>query len=136
MDVFIVSMAALRHLHRVSRSLYRRALYSFILIAITLTIGTVGMHYIEGLDYVDAFYFMSMITTAQGPPTAPITVGGKLFASLMAFISIGAVVASLGFLFGPFFGVIWRAGAEHFEEEIHRLEKRREKEGGDKKSSS
>lgn len=81
---------------------------------------------------------MSMITTAQGPPTAPVTVGGKLFASLMAFISIGAVVTSLGFLFGPFFGVLWRTGAEHFEEELHRFENRKEKEkeSRDKKSSS
>ena len=44
--------------------------------------------------------------------------------SLMAFVSVGGGVAALGFLFGPFFGKIWRIGVEHLEEEL-----RRDKEG-------
>jgi len=89
-----------------------------------------GMHYIEGLPYIDAFYFMAMLATAQGPATAPITVAGKLFAALMAFVSVGAVVASLGFLFGPFFGVVWRAGVLKFEEEEARLSKKKGDQSG------
>ena len=116
-------MIRISHLHRISHSLLIRALYSCVLIVLNLVIGTIGMHYIEGLHYIDAFYFISMIATAQGPPNAPVTVGGKLFASTMAFVSVGSVVAALGFLFGPFFGVLLRAGAEHLEEEIHHLER-------------
>ena len=65
---------------------------------------------------VRAWYFMSMLATAQGPAAAPQTAGGKLFASLMAFISVGTVVAALGFLFGPFFGQLWKIGVETVEE--------------------
>ncbi len=104
-------------------SLSRRAFYSLGLITVIMTLGTLGMHAIEGLSYLDAFYFMSMIATAQGPASAPHTVAGKLFASLMAFISLGMVVASIGFLFGPFLGKLWRVGAHKFEEELEHLKK-------------
>ena len=83
-----------------------------------MTVGTVGIHYFEGLPYIDAFYFMSMLATAQGPPSAPATVAGKIFASIMAFISVGSIVATLGFLLGPFFGVVLRLEAERMEKEI------------------
>lgn len=84
-----------------------------------MIVGTVGIHYLEGYSYLDAFYFMSMIATAQGPMMIPQSAGGKIFASIMSFISVGGGVAALGFLFGPFFGKIWRIGVEHLEEELH-----------------
>ena len=86
-----------------------------------LVLGTVGFHLIEGSSYVDAFYLTSMIATAQGPAEAPITPAGKLFAAAMAFISIGTVVASAGFLFGPFLGQLWRVGHERWEKEEKRV---------------
>ena len=82
-------------------------------------VGTVGMHHLEGYSYLDAFYFMSMIATTQGPMMIPQTAGGKIFAPVMSFISVGGGVAALGFLFGPFFGKIWRIGVDHLEEELH-----------------
>jgi H+/gluconate symporter-like permease len=83
-----------------------------------MTVGTVGIHYFEGPPYINAFYFMSMLATAQGPPSAPATVAGKIFASIMAFISVGSIVAALGFLFGPFFGFVMRLEGERMEKEI------------------
>ena len=114
-------MLSKRHHHY--HSPWRRGLYSFLLVFSIMTVGTVGMHLIEGLSYLDAFYFMSMIATAQGPMLTPVTTAGKIFVSLMAFISVGTVVAALGFLFGPFFGKLWRIGHEHLEEEMHLLKK-------------
>lgn len=108
------------HQHHYHSSL-RRGLYSFTLVALVMFIGTWGMHKIEKLSYLDAFYFMSMIATAQGPTFAPMTAAGKIFASLMAFISVGVVVAALGFLFGPFFGKLFKVGFEKFEHEIEIL---------------
>ena len=76
------------------------------------------MHFFEGLSYLDSFYFMSMIATAQGPSLTPVTTAGKLFASFMAFLSVGTVVAALGFLLGPFLGKLWKIGVEKLEKEI------------------
>ncbi|HVP23661.1 MAG TPA: hypothetical protein VMS77_07090 [Conexivisphaerales archaeon] len=115
------------------RSIYRRAAISFSLIIAILVIGTVGFHIIEGYPYIDSFYFISMLATAQGPATVPSTVGGKLFASLMAFVSVGTVIAALGFLFGPFFGTVWREGVLKVEEEEEKMKSKTERAspGGD-----
>ena len=110
-------MTRRHHLH----SPLRRGLSSFALVAAVMLVGTVGIHHLEGLSYLDAFYFMSMLATAQGPTIVPSTSGGKVFTALIAFISVGSVVAALGFLYGPFFGKLWRVGVEKMEEEVQRL---------------
>lgn len=106
---------------------YKRGFFSFLLISMVMLIGTTGMHLIEKITFLDAFYFMSMIATAQGPTIVPITWLGKVFASLMAFVSVGVVVTSIGFLFGPFFGKLWHIGAKHMEEEM-RIKNKEERE--------
>src|SRR3989338_2554093 len=110
----------MRHHHY--HSPIKRGLFSFLLISSVMTIGTIGIHFIEGMSLLDSFYFMSMVATAQGPTMVPTTVAGKIFTSLMAFLSVGIVVASIGFVFGPFLGQLWRVGVErveHLEEELH-----------------
>ena len=107
--------------HRHYRSPITRGLWSFVLVASVVFIGTVVLHRLEGLSYLDAFYFVSMIATAQGPATVPATPAGKLFTALLAFVSVGVVIVSLGFLFGPFFGKLWRVGVEKVEEELRHL---------------
>ena len=104
----------MRHFHRYHPP-WRRGVYSVGLIAVVVGVGTVGIHHFERLSYLDAFYFMSMLATAQGPALTPATPAGKLFAAFMAYLSIGTVVAALGFLFGPFFGVVWKVGVERLE---------------------
>ena len=113
--------------HHHYRSPWRRGAYSLILLTCVMGIGTAGFHLIERMSLLDAFYFMSMIATAQGPAGIPATAAGKLFASFMAFVSVGSVAASLGFLFGPFFGRLWRIGVERVEEEARQLGKHEEK---------
>jgi hypothetical protein len=113
----------MKHAHHY-RSPWRRGAYAFLFVAIIVTVGTVGMHWLEGMSYLDAFYFISMIATAQGPPTAPVTSAGKLFTAFMAYLSVGSVVAALGFFFGPFFGQLWHAGVKWLEEEAHPAGKR------------
>lgn len=101
-------------------SFLNRGLYCLALVTFILLLGTLGMHVIEGFSLIDAFYFTSMIATGQGPAPSisPVTLLGKLFTSFMAFISVGSMVASLGFLFGPFFGKLWRIGVVKLEEEV------------------
>lgn len=89
----------------------------FLLVAAVLTAGTIGFHFIAGASYVDSFYLTSMIATAQGPSQTPSTPAGTVFASLMACVSIGTVVAAAGFLFGPFLGQLWRIGHERWEKD-------------------
>ena len=101
------------------RSPIKRGIFSLLLVSAVMALGTVGIHYLESLSWIDALYFMSMIATAQGPVMVPQTNGGKIFVAFMSFLSVGSVVAALGFIFGPFFGQLWKIGVEHFEEEWH-----------------
>ncbi len=109
------------HLH----SFFYRGLYCLGLVAFILLLGTLSMHHLEGFSYMDAFYFTSMIATGQGPaPTvSPATSAGKLFTCFLAFTSTGLMIATLGFLFGPFLGRLLKIGFIKFEEEIEHLRK-------------
>ncbi len=99
----------------------RRTLFSFIILAGVMVVGTVGMVLLEGWSYVDAFYFMSLIATTQGPTRNPSTDAGKVFASAMAFVSVGAVISSIAFVFGPLFGTLVKEGIDYLEKEERRV---------------
>lgn len=118
-----------RHRHPY-RSFRRRAIYSFGLVAAVLLGGTLTFHYIEGYSYINSFYFVSMLATAQGPAATPATALGKIAASIIAFISVGSVVGASIFLFGPFLGKLMKIGEEKFEEEERRIGKDFEKKRG------
>jgi len=109
---------------RIPRSFLTRAAYSVLLIGVVLIVGTVSMHLIEGWSYLDSFYFTSFIATGQGPPPnlAPESGVGKIFASLLAFVSVGTVITALLFIFGPFLGRVLRVGVEKVEEVEREIE--------------
>jgi hypothetical protein len=70
-----------------------------------------------------------MLVTAEGPPNAPATDVGKIFASFMAFVGVGSVVTALVFILGPALATIWRQGLWEVEKEIrvaeHRIERKK-----------
>ncbi len=114
---------------RIPESFWVRAAYSLALIAAVVILGTLAMHAIEGWSYLDSFYFTSFIATGQGPPSElqPASPLGKVFASVLAFVSVGTVITALLFLFGPFLGRVLKAGEERLEEigrEVEELERR------------
>ncbi|MDG6964399.1 MAG: hypothetical protein JRM71_05535 [Nitrososphaerota archaeon] len=103
---------------RIPKSFWVRAAYSFALIVGVEVVGTVTMHFIEGWSLLDSFYFTSFIATGQGPPSNLLVSDptGKVFSSVLAFVSVGTVITALLFLFGPFLGAIMREGEEMAEE--------------------
>ncbi len=104
------------------RSHVRRAVYSLSAVAIVLAIGTVGFHAIADVGFVDAFYFEAMLATGQGPPFTLTTDSAKLFASLMAFVSVGSVLTSIVFPLGPLVSRLWHEAAERVEREARTVE--------------
>ena len=113
------------HLH----SFRNRGIYCLTLVIVVMGLGTIGFHRIEHFSYTDAFYFASMIATGQGPAPSlfPVTSAGKFFTCLFAYISVGSMVAALGFIFGPFLGLLFRIGVIKLEEELHLKKPDREK---------
>jgi hypothetical protein len=74
---------------------------------------------------------MALIATAEGPAATPATDAGRLFAAVMAFFSIGAVISAITFAFGPLFGSALKEGLKYAEREEERL-----KDGLDHKGSA
>src|SRR5256712_13234050 len=99
----------------------KRAFFAIVVLAIVMAIGTIGMMLLEGWDSVTSFYFMALLATAEGPALSPLTVAGKLFASLMAFVSIGAAISAITFTFGPLFGSVLKEGFAYIEKEEEKL---------------
>lgn len=102
----------------------KRGLVGILILVLVLLVGTFGLMLIEGWGFVDAFYFMALIATAEGPAATPATSAGKIFAAFMAFISIGAAISAITFTFGPLFGAILRIGARYAEKEELKLKNR------------
>ena len=101
------------------------------LIGAVVLVGTLGMHAIEGWSYLDSFYFTSFIATGQGPPgnLQPASALGKIFSSVLAFVSVGTIITALLFLFGPFLGRVMKAGEERLEDLERRAEVTRQANG-------
>jgi len=112
---------------RLTRTAFRRLFWAILGIGIILVIGTIGFHLVAGLSPIDSFYFESMLATGQGPPFVLTTDGSKVFASIMAFVSVGSVVSTLLFAVGPVLRQFWREEVERIEEGARHLEHEVEK---------
>lgn len=96
--------------HRTEPLLPRRAFFGRLmrcsatgaaLVAISLFIGMLGYHVLEGFSWLDAFVNASMLLGGMGPVDPVRTAGGKLFAGLYALYCGFAVLAIAGIIFAP-----------------------------------
>ena len=84
---------------------YRRLLRTFMvilwLVGVSLGIGILGYHLIEGMDWLDSFLNASMILGGMGPVDPMKTDAGKFFAGCYALYSGLAFLVLAGLLFAP-----------------------------------
>ena len=114
----------------VPRIAIRRVVYGLSLIVTVMVIGILGFRYIEGMDWVNALYFESMLATGQGPPLQLNTDAGKIFASIMAFVSVGSILTTIVYTLGPFLASFWRQGVEKVSTDAKKIEGGIEQERG------
>jgi hypothetical protein len=74
---------------------------ALLLIALSLGVGMVGYHAIEGLPWVDAFLSAAMILSGMGPVGEPLSTAGKLFAGSYALYSGFVALICVGVLGAP-----------------------------------
>ena len=125
-----------RIIHHPLSPFTKRAFYAVLVLAIVMAIGTVGLMLLEGWNIVDSFYFMALLATAEGPALVPATVAGKIFASIMAFFSIGAAISAITFTFGPLFGSALKEGLRYVEKEEEKFKDKLEHKRQEAKSGS
>jgi len=71
------------------------------ILAVSLCLGILGYHYIQGLAWVDALLNASMILSGMGPVDAPKATPAKIFASLYALFSGVVFISTAGIIFAP-----------------------------------
>lgn len=99
-----------------------RTLWALLAIFVVMTVGTVGMKELTGWRWIQSFYFMAMVATAEGPPEAPPGIAAPIFAAVMAFVSIGTLITATGVIFGPYLGYLFHKGMHFSEKEFEKLE--------------
>ena len=81
--------------------LARHALLAGGMAAVSLAVGMLGYHALEGLSWVDAFLNASMILGGMGPVADLHTPAGKLFAGLYALYSGMILLVMVSVLLAP-----------------------------------
>jgi hypothetical protein len=83
------------------RRVARHGVVSCLLVAFSLSLGTIGYHAAAGLDWIDAFLNASMILTGMGPVNELGTPAAKIFAALYALYSGVVFLVAAGVLLAP-----------------------------------
>jgi hypothetical protein len=71
------------------------------LVCLSLFGGMLGYHYLERMEWIDAFLNASMILSGMGPTGTLQTWGGKLFAGLYALYSGLTVIVATSIILAP-----------------------------------
>lgn len=81
----------------------RHALWSLMVVVLSLIIGSFGYIYFEGMRPIDAFTNAAMILSGMGPLDPLLTDGGKIFAALYAIVSGFLLLGLAGLMLAPVF---------------------------------
>ena len=85
--------------------LYRRlagnGLMAVGVVAVSLSVGALGYHRLEGMAWLDAFYSAAMILTGMGPSTPLTHSGSKVFAIFYALVAGVVFLTVMTLVLGP-----------------------------------
>jgi hypothetical protein len=73
------------------------------ILVVSLGIGILGYHTLEGLSWTDSLLNASMLLGGMGPVETPQTEAGKIFASFYALFSGVVFLVAVGVLIAPVF---------------------------------
>jgi hypothetical protein len=83
------------------RRLARHGGFALAIVTVSLAIGILGYHVLEGLAWIDALLNAAMILGGMGPVDQLHTAAGKIFAAFYALYSGLIVLVVAGVLFAP-----------------------------------
>jgi voltage-gated potassium channel len=83
----------------ISKDIRRRLFYTSLAIALTIFLGAVGFHFIEGDSWLDSFYLATQTVTTVGyGDIPPKTFYGKIFATTFILVGVGTALYALTLL--------------------------------------
>ena len=83
------------------RRLFKCLGLALAIVAVALSIGVMGYHFIAGLPWIDALLNASMILTGMGPVDVLQSNAAKIFASFYALFSGVVFISLMGLLLSP-----------------------------------
>jgi hypothetical protein len=81
--------------------LVRYGIFSFMLIALSVGLGTAGYHFFGKISLIDSFHMACMILTGMGPVVEMTSKAAKLFSSFYALYSGVAFLSITAVFFAP-----------------------------------
>ena len=88
--------------HKFGMRVLRSGGIALMAVAVALSIGVLGYHFVVRLPWIDALLDASMILGGMGPVNPITTTSGKLFASFYALFSGLFFIVAAGILLAPF----------------------------------
>lgn len=88
----------------------------------SIMVATAVIEFSMGLTFINAFYYIAMVTTTNGAPFRPSSSAITLFTSLWAYYSFILLATIIAFAFGPLVGLIIKEGATYLHKEEEHLE--------------
>ena len=89
-------------LREFAKRVFKYGVFSLMLVAISLSIGILGYHFIGDLGWIDSLCNASMILTGMGPVNVMETNNAKVFASTYAIFSGVVFLSTVAVFFSPF----------------------------------
>ncbi len=85
-----------------AKRVLKYAIFSILLLALSIGIGILGYHHFGNLGWIDSFYNASMILTGMGPVSEMDSNAAKIFASIYALFSGVVFLSTVAIFFAPF----------------------------------
>ncbi len=101
-----------------------RVLITLSIFVVSILGATVVIQLSMKVTFVNAFYFIAMVTTTNGAPFPPSSPAITLFTSLWAYYAFILLATIIAFAFGPLVGHIIKEGAAYIHREEEHLEGR------------
>ncbi|NJD22394.1 MAG: hypothetical protein FIA82_06950 [Melioribacter sp.] len=83
------------------KRMFKHLLLGMLTILLSLIIGILGYHYLEGIGWIDSLLNASMILGGMGPVNELHTDSGKFFASMYALFSGIIFLVTVGIIIAP-----------------------------------
>lgn len=96
------------------KRLFRNLFFGIIIISSALFLGMCGYHYLEEMNWTDAFLNASMILSGMGPVDTLKTDAGKIFAGGYALFSGTLFLVTIAIVFAP--AIHWFFRKFHIQE--------------------
>lgn len=92
-----------------------RVVFTGLFFVASILVATLVIHFSEGWNLTNSFYYIAMVTTTNGAPFPPTTAAITMFTSLWAYYSFILLATIVTLAFGPMVGYLVKEGGDYLK---------------------